>query len=244
MWLQHRSRIFSSVNNSLIARFEPELSTLLAGVLEPVEFPAKFTLLTASSPIDYIYFLDAGLVSIIVTAGGERLEVGLVGFDGVVGSSGLLAGSEILLDAVAISAVRGRRLPIDVARQLSAERPAFFGALTRFLQIVIMQMSHTTLSIGRGTVEKRLARWLLMVHDRLEGDELALTHDFMATLMGVRRPMVTVALHVMEGEGALRSRRNSLTILDRAKLRALAGPTYGYPESLHERLFGDKLSKG
>ncbi len=85
-------------------------------------------------------------------------------------------------------------------------------------------------------VEARLARWVLMTHDRVDGFELTLTHDFLATMLGVRRPGVTTATHVLEGAGMIRADRGRITVLDRAKLEELADDSYGMAETEYERL--------
>ena len=92
---------------------------------------------------------------------------------------------------------------------------------------------------GRAKIEERLARWLLMVQDRIDGDEAALTHDFIAIMLGVRRPGVTDAIHALEGKGLVRATRGALRIVDREGLEALAGGAYGLPEKEYRRLFGE-----
>ena len=85
-------------------------------------------------------------------------------------------------------------------------------------------------------VGQRLARWLLMCHDRVNGDELPLTHEFLSIMLAVRRAGVTEAIHVLEGAGIIRARRAFITILDRERLEETAGESYGVPEAEYERL--------
>ena len=96
----------------------------------------------------------------------------------------------------------------------------------------------TALANGRARMDERLARWLLMVDDRMEGSELALTHEFMSITLGVRRPGVTDALHRLEGQQLVRARRGLITIRDRAGLEEVARLSYGVPEDEYERLLG------
>jgi CRP-like cAMP-binding protein len=100
----------------------------------------------------------------------------------------------------------------------------------------MVQIAATALADGRYNVNERLARWLLMCHDRL-GDELALTHDFLALMLGVRRPSVTDALHVLEGERLIKADRARIQVRDRLGLEQFAGEAYGVPEAEYRRLF-------
>jgi CRP-like cAMP-binding protein len=101
----------------------------------------------------------------------------------------------------------------------------------KFAYAHLVQVTHSALANGRFTVEQRLARWLLMAHDRVDGDDVPLTHDFLAMMLGVRRPGVTNALHVLEGTRAIRSIRSHVLIRDRGRLEEIAGDCYGLPES-------------
>lgn len=100
------------------------------------------------------------------------------------------------------------------------------------------QTSHTALSNAKHTIEERLARWLLMGHDRIDGDEIGLTHEFLALMLAVRRPSVTTALHILEGMRLVRNTRGCVVIRDRAGLEALAADAYGIPEAEYERIIG------
>jgi CRP-like cAMP-binding protein len=102
----------------------------------------------------------------------------------------------------------------------------------------MVQTAQTATANGNYTVPERLARWLLMCHDRIAGDELELTHDFMAMMLAVRRSGVTVTLHTLEAAGAIRSMRGRIIVLDRSKLLAAAGESYGRPEEEYRRLIG------
>lgn len=101
-----------------------------------------------------------------------------------------------------------------------------------------MQTSYTALSNAVHPVDERLARWLLMCHDRVDGDELALTHEFLSLMLAVRRPSVTTALHVLEGNRFITAERGYITIRDRRRLEEFAGDAYGRPEAEYKRLIG------
>jgi CRP-like cAMP-binding protein len=129
-----------------------------------------------------------------------------------------------------------RRIESNRLRQAMRESTALSTLLLHFVHVFTIQVSHTALANGRAKIEERLARWLLMMHDRIDGDEAPLTHDFIALMLGVRRPGVTDALHALEGKGLVRSTRGVIRIVDREGLEALATGIYGAPEAAYERL--------
>ena len=110
--------------------------------------------------------------------------------------------------------------------------------LLRIAYTLAMKASYTALSNAVHSIDWRLARWLLMCHDRADGDEIPLTHEFMGMMIAAQRSGVTVTLHILEGAGMIRSKRGRVVILDRAKLRDLAGEGYGVPEAQYNRLVG------
>jgi hypothetical protein len=105
----------------------------------------------------------------------------------------------------------------------------------------MVQLASTAYANADFILEERLARWILMCHDRVDGDDIAMTHDFVALMLGVRRPGVTVATHVLEGEHMIRAKRRVITVLDRDKLIKLADRSYGLAEAEYERLIGTPI---
>jgi CRP-like cAMP-binding protein len=108
--------------------------------------------------------------------------------------------------------------------------------LLRFVQAFTIQLGRTIVSNLIDPIEQRLSRWLLMNHDRLGIENIALTHQQLGVMLGVRRASVTDTLHMLEGEHVIRSRRGSITVRDRARLRRIAGESYGFAEAEYSRL--------
>ncbi|NNH68144.1 Crp/Fnr family transcriptional regulator, partial [Rhizobium laguerreae] len=108
--------------------------------------------------------------------------------------------------------------------------------LLRYVHTCELQLAHSALAAAKFNVHQRLARWLLMCHDRIDGNHLPLTHDFLALMLGIRRAGVTNELHILEGMHAIKSTRGNVRILDRNKLIEIAGGCYGVPELEYERL--------
>jgi hypothetical protein len=132
----------------------------------------------------------------------------------------------------------GNRVEVGAFREALAQSPVLLGSLLRFVQVMFTQTSFTALSNVNQTIEERLARWLLMCHDRIDGDDIAITHEFLSIMLAVQRPSVTTALHMIEGHGFIRAKRGNITILDRDALIEFADGTYGAPEAEYLRLIG------
>ena len=116
--------------------------------------------------------------------------------------------------------------------------PSLRKLLTRYVQTLMLQTAQTALSNGVHQIDERLTRWLLMVDDRSDGGEFPLTHEFMSTMLGVRRPSVTTSLHVLEGNGFIRAERGCIVIVNRAAMERFAGDSYGKPEAAYARNIG------
>jgi CRP-like cAMP-binding protein len=102
----------------------------------------------------------------------------------------------------------------------------------------IVQSAYTAAANGRNLIEERLARWILMAHDRIGTDDMALTHEFLAMMLGVRRPGVTITLKLLERAGLIVTGRGVISIIDRKGLEQISNGAYGEPEAEFKRLFG------
>ena len=168
-----------------------------------------------------------------------RCEVGLVGAEGVIGWPALLGVTQP--SYIGMVQMRG-------GTALFADADAILAACTtssrlqlillRFVHSFTEQMTGTLIGALRDNVEQRLARWLLMLHDRVAGDVLHVTHGELAGALHVRRASVTDCLHVLEGKSVVRCSRGQLIVRDRAALRRAAGESYGVAEDSYRRLIG------
>ena len=189
-------------------------------------------------PIDFVYFLTGGLCSVLaVTPEGHSAEAGIFGRDGYIPSS---AAAEVELHSYNIQVQidgEGFRMPYSTFSATMKSRN-FFVVMIRAIEAFSVQLSYTALSNAVHDVNVRLARWLLMCDDRIAGSDLPLTHDFIALMLAVRRPSVTTALHVLEGNGFIRAERGLIRIRDRERLEEFAQDAYGKPEAAYRRLMG------
>jgi hypothetical protein len=167
----------------------------------------------------------------------ESTEAGHIGRDGMVGAvvaSGMKTAPNQTLMQIA---GHGWRMSADDFRECMAECAALRTAALLFDQSLHIQVCHTLLATARYTIHERLARWLLMCHDRVDGDHFELTHDFLALMLTVRRSGVTTELHILEGMRLIRSTRGNIHILNRAGLIKVASGSYGVPEREYGKLF-------
>jgi CRP-like cAMP-binding protein len=229
----------SSVHNRLLAKLCPEDFDLLQRSLEPVTLNRGDVLITPHQPIEHVHFLEAGITSIIAnTAGGRRIEIGLTGRDGLAGTPVLLGVDSTPHETFMQIGGSGLKIETERLRQAIRQRSSLHSLLLRYVQAFTIQTSHTALSNGSHRIEERLARWLLMCHDRVDGDDLALTHEFIALMLGVRRASVTEALNILEEREIIQANRGNVVVLDRLRLEETAGDSYGVPEAEYERLIG------
>lgn len=190
--------------------------------------------------IDQIYFPEGTVVSIVaVGSGNSRTEVGVFGREGMSGAAVLLGTQQTPLETY-VQVGNSTALSLPTAKLLAAvdASPTLQTLLLRYAHVQSIQVASALLTMAAFTIDRRLARWLLMCHDRLEGDEIAITHEFMGMMLGSRRAGVTEALHILEGDGLVRSNRGLVVVLNRPGLETLAGDSYGWAESEYRRLVG------
>jgi CRP-like cAMP-binding protein/CheY-like chemotaxis protein len=209
--------------NTLLQSLDAPAWAALGSCLEPAVLAAGEVLQESGKQPEHIVFPTSGAVSLEAGSGKERLQVALVGREGMVGTS-LLLGGAAPNTAVVQFAGAAWRAPAEALAARLAESPELHRQLLRGVNGFVSHLSLTALANSRGTIEQRLARWLLTAAERLDGNGLAITHEMLSQVLGVRRAGVTVALHMLESKQALRSERRRIRILDRDKLGAIAGP--------------------
>lgn len=223
------NRVLAALSADDFAAIEPHLERV------PLELGA--TLIHPHEPIRHVTFPESGMISLIADLEGERVEAGVIGREGFVGVPVVLGTDRTPNTNTVQASGEALRITSQDLRAAIAERPSLFRPIGLYIQSFIVQISQTAYVNATFDIEVRLARWLLMMQDRV-GDELPLTHDFLAAMLGVRRPGVTIATHVLEGTGAIRASRGRIVIRDREKLMDMAGDGYGSAEREYERLMG------
>lgn len=212
---------------------------LLASALAAVDLPVRMQLEAPDKPIEYAYFIERGFASVVANGTGSLgVEVGIVGLEGLTGMALVMATDRSPNTTFIQSPGWGYRISAGDLNKAMDASPSLRRSLLHYAHTFLVQMAYTALANGRSKLETRLARWLLMAHDRAGGDELILTHEFLATMLGVRRPGVTVALSFLEKRGLVRVQRKAIFVVDRQGLEEAANHAYGVPEAEFRRLFG------
>jgi CRP-like cAMP-binding protein len=223
-------------NKLLCALSRDDLSALRPHLVA-VDLHVRQEMETPNQAINQVFFPESGMAS-VVGRGVRRkeLEVGIIGFEGMTGVVVVLGNDRSPYSTFIQVAGAGQRIASDDLRDAMRARPSIRDSLLCYVQAMMVQTSQTAIANASGTIEERLARWLLMSHDRTQGDDIPLVHEFLALMIGVHRPGVTVAIHSLEGRRLIRGERGMITVLDRAGLEHLAGASYGIPEVEYERL--------
>ena len=225
--------------NHLLARMSSGDRALLQPSLKSVDLPVQHVLEEPNKRIDYVYFFESGITSFVaLSAKHHKIEVGIVGRDGMSSPAIVLGSDRSPTENFIQIAGRGQRIPSGDLVAAMRKSDSLQLLLLQFAQSFLVQTAHTALANGRAKLEERLARWILMAHDRVDGSQVPLTHEFLALMLGVRRPGVTVALHILEGHGLIRSTRGTIEVLDRDGLVEQCDGIYGIPEAECERLTG------
>jgi CRP-like cAMP-binding protein len=229
-----RNRLLCGLSPADFALLQPHLTRRCASLRE--------TLIEPGRPIEHVYFPESGLASFVSPSEVET-EVGVVGREGFLGVSVILGLDRTPLKAQSQVPGEGLSVPTAALVEASEASRSLRGLLCRYTHVFMIQAASTSYANAHFTVEQRLARWLLMTHDRLDSDELELTHEFLAMMLCVRRPGVTVATHVLEGQGLIRAKRGRITITNKEKLATLAGDSYGLAEAEYERVVAPRIRK-
>jgi CRP-like cAMP-binding protein len=214
-----RNRILSALPDSEFEALRPHL--------EPVPLKYHQTLHESAGEIDGAYFLNRGMVSLVVqSTDGRSVEVGIVGREGCVGAS-LAAGLKRSPYSTLVQiAGDGQRVRTDAFIEVMESAPELKRLVNRFAQIQGMQVAQLAACNRLHEIENRLARWMLMCQDRIESDMLPMTHEFFAQMLGAGRPSVTLAAGVLQRAGYIRYTRGKVTILNRQGLEGAACECY------------------
>ena len=208
--------------------------------LEMVRLSSRQILHETGSPIEHCYFSNGGMVSLLIRLrDGASIEAGVIGKEGFSGCAALMRYEDAspLTSMVQIPGVAVRIVP-GILRNEMMRRPALFEAVLRFMQVLNIQTSHTAACNAHHNLQERLARWLLMAHDRAESDTLLFTHASLSTMLTVRRPGVTVAARCLQATGAISYERGCIVVLDRARLEEASCECYGIVREHYRRNSG------
>ncbi len=238
------SIVQATTSNGLLRSLAHADYALLEPHLRRIELPVELYLHNAGRRIDKVFFPEGGIISIVaVTLEGRSCEVGLFGREGMSETAAVLGTDHSPHSAyVQVEGEGALALPVGVLSDALDSAPRLRRHLLGYCQAMMIQLSSSIAAAGL-TIPQRLARWLLMCHDRIDGDELRLSHEFVGMMLGVRRAGVTVALNDLVALQLIALSRVRIKVLDRRGLEALAADSYGLAESEYARLIGRPLDK-
>jgi CRP-like cAMP-binding protein len=226
--------------NRLLRLLSPADLALLDPYLERQELPERRYFEKPNRPVKAAYFVETGIASVVAGANGQKVEVGVIGREGMTGQIVVMGNDRSPNESYMQVAGEGWCIPAVRLREAMDESATMRPLFTRYAQTFTIQATYTALANAKGSLEERLARWLLMAHDRIDGDQLPLKHEFLALMLGVRRAGVTVALQELGSASLIQNGRGRITVLDREGLEEAANGFYGTPEAEYKRLMGGR----
>jgi CRP-like cAMP-binding protein len=227
--------------NWLLAALPDASYRRVAEQLEFVELEWREVLFDAGDRIEYAYFPQTGCLSIVtVMEDGGAVEVGTIGHEGMAGASLVNFVESVPTRCVVQVEASAKRIPREAFIAELRSNAELLDVMRRYSQAWTDQVGRAGSCNAVHSIEERCARWLVMTHDRVESDVLPLTQDFLAIMLGVRRPSVTLAASTLQQAGLIEYTRGKITVLDRPRLEAAACKCYRATQAAYERLLPHK----
>jgi CRP-like cAMP-binding protein len=222
-----------SRNKLLLALPEDDFKRIAADLV-PRPLRAHEFLHKRGQRLNGVYFLDGSVCSILATMDdGASCEVATIGQEGIIGAEAILGGSPAQNDVIVQHAGGSHMLALEHFEREMARRGAFFDVMMKYLQAFVGQLAQAAACNGLHSAQQRCARWLLTNRDLLGRDDCPLTHEMLSTMLGVRRPTVTLLIADLVKAGMIETSRGRIRILNRAELEHVACECYGAVRRLH-----------
>ncbi|MDW5376416.1 Crp/Fnr family transcriptional regulator [Halomonas sp. HP20-15] len=223
--------------NHLLAALPSEVKQRLSPRLEPVQLSLGQVLHEAGGALSHVYFPSDAIVSLLyVTENGASAEIAVVGNEGLVGIAVFMGGESTTNRAIVQSAGQALRLPVNQLKAEFNRHGEMLHLLLRYTQALITQMAQTAVCNRHHSIDQQLCRWLLLSLDRLPGNQLNMTQELIANMLGVRREGVTEAAGKLHRLGVIEYRRGHITVLDRPRLEQLSCECYAVVKKESDRL--------
>jgi CRP-like cAMP-binding protein len=227
--------------NQLLAALPNTVQARLLPHLESVQMPLGAVLYESGGTLSHVYFPTTAIVSLLyVMENGASAEIAVVGNEGIVGISLFMGGESTPSRAVVQSAGQGFRLKSAIVKDEFNQTGSVLHLLLRYTQALITQMAQTAVCNRHHSLDQQLCRWLLLSLDRLSGDELLMTQELIANMLGVRREGVTESAMKLQNAGLIRYARGRISVLDRAGLEKRTCECYAVVKKEYERLLPEK----
>lgn len=206
--------------NVILSHLSAQDRALLDQDFEAVDLPIRSKLCVRDRRIEHVYFLDSGIASVVAHGPEQPIEIGMIGREGMSALSVIMGSERSDHEVYMQVAGAGRRIRADILRNADERSLTLHRVLIKYAYSFLLQISSTALANGRSNIEERLARWLLLSHDRTDGNELAVTHELLSLMLGTPRPSVTLAVQQLTQEKLIDAGRRKITIVDRKGLEA------------------------
>jgi CRP-like cAMP-binding protein len=225
------------MQNHLLAALPMKDYERLLPELEPIPLPRNGTVYVADDREKYLYFPTAGLVSCFyVTGNGASAVLAVTGSEGVIGIASFLGGESMRSQAAVLSAGHAYRLHVNPLKKELAQGGPLLPVLLRYTQVLIAQTGQMALCNLHHSLEQRLCRWILSCLDRLPSNQLKMTQEMIANMLGVRREGVTKAIGKLQTAGLIHHNRSHIAVLDRFRMEAQACECYAIVKRDYDRL--------
>src|SRR5450432_2625289 len=237
---QPSSQSNSHTSNRVLASLEAADIDYLLPHLRAIDLPQEMVLFEAGDTISRVFFPYGGVISLVVElSSGETIEAAMIGREGVVGGLSALDSNISISRAIVQVAGAGSVVDVDHVRLLAERSVAFRTTLIKHEQVLLAQSQQSAACNATHTIEARLSRWLLRCRDLIGSDDLPLTQEFIAQMLGVRRTSVSIVANTLQQAGLIKYKRGHIRVLDLDGLRESACECYWTVKSLSDRLIGD-----
>lgn len=225
--------------NQILAFLSPQEYEFCRSHLQSVELPQGQVIYEANAPIEYVYFIDQGMVSVVsIMHNGDSIEVATIGNEGMAGLSVILGVQAMPYRHMVQVPGKARRMSVSALSNEMKQDRRLRPLLFRYHAAFVTQVMQGMACNGLHSIGQRCCRWLLTTQDRLGSHELEITHEFLAQMLGVRRATVTEVLRPLQDDGLIQARRGRLTILDPKRLADASCECYGVIRNEYQRLLG------
>jgi CRP-like cAMP-binding protein len=230
------------ISNRILLALPPEVCSEVLQDCRLVEFPSGHVIYRAGQAVDSAYFVNSGLVCLLKNMeDGRSVEVAAVGAEGLLGVLSLFGSGNVLADYVVQIPMAAYRIGLPVLQRQMSRHVALHNAIAKSLAVLTEQFAQISACNRLHSLEQRCSSWLLIAHDNVSSNTFELTHQFMALLLGVQRPSVSMTANGLQRRGLIRYSHGQVTILDRAGLAEVACECYCTRRRVIEQAFGSKF---
>lgn len=238
-WKMNNTDSRATVKNHILSSLSQEDRDELLPELQPLPLTLSQVLYEMGDTIDYVHFPNSGMCSLVShTQEGESLEVGIVGCEGIIDLAAFFGDEKIQYRVIVQGEGDALRMRADAFKKACKQSDSLRTVMLRYTQAVITQLNQAAVCNRFHPIESRLCRWLLQCQDMLHSNDLQLTQEFIAYMLGVRRAGITVAAGAVQSLGLIRYTRGHITILDREGLKATSCECYGIIREATKKYLG------